>query len=222
MNGRHMRMQCGMLGLAIALGGCPFSVESLITESDVTFDPRLLGAWEEVNGSDRAVIARSGRNGYAIDYGPGRTGGWFWESRDTLKRFEARLGRLGDRLILGVLVPPEEGAPKPDGEPLILLHFMSVLEIGEDEVRWALIDGDSLTAALRAGRVRLAYTRSDNSDDSRIPAELTLHGTTEELRAALGLYLASPGALREWSVFRRVRGARNTAPPSTHADSSGI
>src|SRR5829696_2336722 len=84
MTGRHLRMQCGLLGLAIALGGCVYSVESVITESSVTFDPRLLGAWEEVGGSDRAVVSRSASNSYAIEYASGDTA-----------RYEARLGRLG-------------------------------------------------------------------------------------------------------------------------------
>lgn len=207
MNGRHMRMRCGLLGLAIALGGCVLSVESMLTESDVTFDTRLLGAWEEVDGSDRAVVARSGQNGYAIEYTSDGTG-----------RYEARLGRLGGRLILDVLEPPEERAPKPDGEPLILRHFTLVLDVGEDEIRVAFINRDSLAAALQAGRVRLAHTDSSSGYISF----LVLQSTTEELRAALGSYLASPGAL-DWIVFRRVHGGRNTAPArSGHADSSGI
>ena len=75
MTGRHLRMRCGLLGLAVALGGCVYSVESMITESSVTFDPRLLGAWAEVDGSDRAVVTRSAPNSYAIEYA----------SRDTVR-----------------------------------------------------------------------------------------------------------------------------------------
>jgi hypothetical protein len=202
---RHLRMRCGLLGLAIALGGCVFSVESVITASGATFDPRLVGEWEEVGGSDRAVVARSARNGYAIEY----------TSDDTVSRFEARLGRLGDRLVLDVSrVPRESGPPKPHPEPQIARHLAYVLDIGENEIRASLIDADSLAAALRVGQVRLAYTRSDSS--------LILHGTTEELRAALGPYLASADALERPTVFRRVPRARNgAAAPPTPADTSG-
>ena len=42
MNGRHLRVRTGLLGLAIVLGGCVYSVESLITESSAMFDARLL------------------------------------------------------------------------------------------------------------------------------------------------------------------------------------
>jgi hypothetical protein len=213
MTGRHLRMQCGLLGLAIALGGCVYSVESTITESSVTFDPRLLGAWEEVDGSDRAVVTRSASNRYAIEYA----------SRDTV-RYEARLGRLGDWLILDVSVPPERGPAKPSGEPAIAWHLTYVLDVGEDEIRVAVIAGDSLAAAIRAGRVQLdAQASSAHCPQMCAPADLTLHSTTEELRAALGPYLASAGALERTAIFRRVPGVRKAAPaPGTHADSTTI
>jgi len=211
MTGRHLRMRCGLLGLAIALGGCVYSVESVITESGATFDPRLLDAWEEVGGSDRAVVTRSARNGYAIEYVSG----------DTV-RYEARLGGLGDRLILDVAVPPEDESPTPSGEPPIAWHLAFALDVGKDEVRVALIDGDSLAAAIRAGRVRLdAHTRSTKCPQMCAPSALILHSTTEDLRAALGPYLASAGALERPTVFRRATSPRKGAvTPSPHADSS--
>ena len=192
MLGRQLRMRCGLLGLTIALGGCVYSVESVITESGATFDPRLLGAWEEVNGSDRAVVTRSARNGYTIEYA----------SRDTV-RYEASLGRLGDRLILDVSVPPEKG---PSDDPPVASHLAFALDVGEDEIRVALIDGDSLAAAIRAGRVRLdAHTRSTKCPQMCAPSDLILDSTTEDLRAALGPYLASAGALEPPSVFRHAQ-----------------
>ena len=213
MTGRHLRMRCGLLGLAIVLSGCVYSVEPVITESGATFDARLLGAWEEVGGSDRAVVTRSGRNGYAIEYVSGDTA-----------RYEARLGGLGDRLILNVSVPPEEGegSPTPSGGPPVAWHLAFALDIGGDEIRVALIDGDSLAAAIRAGRVRLdAHTRSAKCPQNCAPSALVLHSATADLRAALGPYLASPGALEAPSAFRRAPARRKAATaPSTHADSS--
>src|SRR5829696_8824030 len=207
MTGRHLRMQCGLLGLAIALGGCVYSVESVITESSVTFDPRLLGAWEEVGGSDRAVVSRSASNSYAIEYASGDTA-----------RYEARLGRLGDRLILDVSIPPECGSPKRPGEPATARHLAFVLGVGEDEIRAAPIDGDSLAAAIRAGRVRLdAHARSAFCPRLCAPADLIVDSTTEELRAALGPYLERAGSLEPPIIFRRAPRARNAAPaPPTH------
>jgi len=212
MNGRRVRMQCGLLGLAIALGGCVYSVESVITESSVTFDPRLLGAWEEVGGSERAVVTRSARNGYMIAYGSG----------DTVSQYEARLGRLGSRLILDASVSPEDGPPMPSGKPPIAWHRAYALDVGEDEIRVAPIDGDSLVAAIRSGRVRLdAHARVAFCPGVCAPTDLILDGRTEELRAALGPYLERAGSLESPIVFRRAPRARNAAPaPPTDADAS--
>ena len=211
MTGRHLTVRCGLLGLAMALGGCVYSVESVITESGATFDARLLGAWEEVGGPDRAVVTGSARNGYTIEYA----------SDDTVKRYEARLGRLGDRLILDVSVPPEGGRSKPSGEPPTAWHLAFALDVGEDEIRVAIINGDSLAAAIRAGRVRLdAHTRSASCPQMCAANALILSSTTEDLRAALGPYLASAGALEVPDVFRRASGARKATAPSRPADSS--
>jgi len=51
MTGRHLQVRCGLLGLTIVLGGCVYSVESVITESSAAFHARLLGDWMEVEDS---------------------------------------------------------------------------------------------------------------------------------------------------------------------------
>ena len=114
MKGQQLRMRCGLLALAIVLGGCVYSVESVITESRTTFDVRLLGNWQEVGSSEHAVVTRSARNGYTIEYG----------SDDSASRYDARLGRLGNRLILDVSVPAEDSSPTSTGKLPIAWHVV--------------------------------------------------------------------------------------------------
>jgi len=78
------------LSPALVTVGCVLSMDAVITESESMFDARLLGAWEEVGGSDRAVVSTAGDGTYAIEY----------TTDGSVGRFEARLGRLGDRLVL--------------------------------------------------------------------------------------------------------------------------
>jgi hypothetical protein len=212
MTGRHLQVRCGLLGLAILLGGCVYSVESLITDSSAAFDARLLGDWKEVGGSEHAVVTRSARNGYTIEYG----------SDDSVSRYAARLGRLGNRLILDVSVPPEDSSPTASGQLPIAWHVVYALDVGEREIRVAPIEGDSLAAAIRAGRIRLdAHARSAFCPGMCAPTDLILDGTTEELRATLGPYLERAGSLEPPNVFLRAPRARNAAPPPpTHAGSS--
>ena len=183
------------LGLAVVLSGCVLSVEPVILESGATFDPRLLGMWEEVSGSDHAVISRAAENTYAIEYSSdGHVGG-----------FEARLGRLGDRLVLDVWpTPSDKDLPQPYAGLLLAGHWLLSLDVSPDEIRTAALEPDSLLAALRAGKVRLAHRLSED--------ELILHGTTEELRSALGRYFARSETLAEAWVWRRARGAQATGP----------
>lgn len=211
MTSRYRQMRCVVLGLAISLGGCVYSLESVITGSTAAFDTRLLGVWEEVGGTDGAVVTRFSQNGYAIEY----------MTNDTVRVYEARLGRLGDLMILDVLVPPHDELAKPPGETPIARHLAFVLDIGENEMRVALIDADSLVAAIRAGRIQLDAHARVASCPRCSASDLILEGTTQELRSALGPYLASPRALEPPTIFRRATAARKAAH-ATHADSSSI
>ncbi len=200
---RAMCKISGVLALSIVLSGCALSIDAVVSESDALFDPRLLGSWEEVTGSDRATISRAAGNTYAIEYtdGEGKVG-----------RFEARLGWLGERLVLDVWpAPPETDLPAPYAELLVAGHVLLALEVGADEIRVAILEPDSLLAALRAGAVMLAHVRSGD--------RLILRGTTEELRSALGTYIGRPGSLSEPDVWRRAERtrARSVEPPCFEA-----
>ena len=76
----------GGRGCAVALSGCLFSVDPIISASGAIFDSRLLRKWEDVSRSGRIVVAREAGNTYAIEYG----------SDAKVGRFEAQLGQLGE------------------------------------------------------------------------------------------------------------------------------
>jgi hypothetical protein len=182
------------LGFAIVLSGCVVSIDPVVPESGATFDARLLGRWEEVSGSDLAVVSRAGDKAYRIEYtSDGKPG-----------RFDARLGRLGDRMVLDVWPAPRDGElPRPYSGAFVAAHLLLALDVGQNEVRMATIEPDSLLASLRDGRLRLVHSRSND--------QLLLHGTTEEIRAALGPYLVRAATLTAPTVWRRV--AEAIAPP---------
>jgi hypothetical protein len=163
------------------------SVDPVVSESRATFDPRLLGTWEEVSGSDRAVVSRAEENTYAIEYA----------SAGKVSRFEARLGRLGEQLVLDVWpTAPDSDEPEHYAGLLIPGHLLLTVGVGPDEVRTAFLDPDSLLGALRSRRVRLVHERSQQ--------RLILHGSTDQLRAALAAYLAHPGVLSAPVAWRHA------------------
>jgi len=176
-----------ILGLAFALPGCVLSLDPVVPESEAIFDERLLGAWGEVSGSDYAVITRATQNTYSIQYtSGGRTG-----------TFEARLGRLGVRLVMDVwLAPRDTNLPEPYGGVLIAGHMLLALDVASDEIRVAALDPDAALKALRAGEMRMPYSIEDD--------RLILHAATVQLRSELEAYLEQPGALDKPDVFRRT------------------
>ena len=184
---RAMLKLAGVLACAVALSGCVLSVDPIISASGAVFDSLLLGTWEDVSGSDRAVVSRAAGNTYAIEH----------TSDSKVGRFEARLGRLGDHMVLDVWpTPRDHDLPAPYDGVLIAAHVLLSVEVASNEVRLAYLEPDSLSAALRVSHVHLAHQQTEG--------QLVLHGTTEELRSALGPYVARPGALAEPTVWRRA------------------
>jgi len=183
------------LALTVILGGCVLSGEPVVLESDATFDPRLLGMWKEVSGSDRAAVSRTTGNTYAIEY----------SSDGNVGTFEARLGRLGGRLILDVWpTPRDKSLPKPYAGLLLAGHWLLTLDVSPDEIHMSALEPDSLLADLLAGKVRLAHRIIED--------KLVLSGTTKELRSTLGRYLTRAGALSEVWVWQRAQAAGPPRP----------
>jgi hypothetical protein len=185
---KKLKLLGQVLGLVIILSGCTLSFEPVISESDATFDPRLLGMWEEVSGSDRAMVSRAAENIYAIEYTcDGKVG-----------RFEARLGRLGDRLVLDVWPAPRDlDLPEPYAGLLVAGHLFLFIDVGPDEIRMATLEPDSLLVALQSGQVGLVYERSKE--------RLILHGTTDQLHGVLAGYIGRSGVLSAPDSWRRTR-----------------
>lgn len=187
-----------MLAASIVLIGCVLSIEPLIPESEVTFDTLLIGDWENESG-DHARISSAGDSIYTIEYtnGEGETG-----------LFEARLGRLGEHLILDVW-PNEQEASGLNGYLLISGHIPIVLEPGDQAIRTAALDPEVLLDSLKAGHLRLSY--SENND------RLILLGSTDSIRSALGAYLDRGIALEEMDIWRKVSAGETVSANSDPA-----
>ncbi len=185
-------LRLSILTAAVVATGCVLSVDAVVPESESLFDERLLGSWEEIDGTDRAVVSQAEARAYDIKYidGDGEVG-----------MFTARLGRLGEHTILDVVPAPADGElPPPYADLLVLGHMLVALDFEGDRVRLALLEPDSLLAGLQAGEVPLSHAERDD--------QLILRDSTERLRAALAAYLERPGALGEPSHWRRAPGWR--------------
>jgi hypothetical protein len=183
------------LALSLILGGCVLSVEAVIPESDAMFDSRLLGFWEQVDGSDRIQITRDGEE-YAMEF----SGVELFGEERTTRSYGGRLGRLGEWMVLDVWPTREE---ERDSHPMLLPgHLLVVVEFGSEGMTTAILDPDRMMEALEQGELSLDYTRKESDPP-------ILRGSSEELRSALGAYIARPDAMAPPSTWRRA----TEAPP---------
>jgi hypothetical protein len=81
---------------------------------------------------------------------------------------------------------------------LIAGHALVAIELDSGEVRTAVLDPDSLRAAIDAGTLRLSYRRGED--------HLILIDGSDALFEALDEYIGRAGALGEPDVWRRVDG----------------
>jgi hypothetical protein len=180
---------CAIAALAgFLLTGCVVSVEPVIAESDAIFDQRLLGSWEGLSSSDRATIGLAEDGTYSIDY----------TSDGVTREFAARLGRLGNRMVLDVW--PVSMDETSHAAMMLSSHVIIAVEIGDDEVATSQMSPDALLAALERNELTLVHTHNKDMP--------LLRGSTEELRAALGEYLLRADALTETGVWRRSESQR--------------
>lgn len=194
---RNLRTLVPLPALLPALAGCVLALDSIVPESGAIFDPRLVGTWEDSSSTDRAVISRASDQSYAIEH----------TSDGKVSRLQARLDSLGGRLVLDVWATPVDGdVPELYAGLMVAGHALLVLDIGADEVRAAALELDSLLIRLRTEQPLLPLQHLDG--------QLVIHGTTDQLRAALGPHLASPSMLTAPSVWRRVAGGGPAGPPA--------
>ena len=193
---RSLRILGSILAVLIGLSGCVLSIDPVITDSNSTFDSRLLGEWEQASGSDRAVVSEGEDNSYVIEYTSDKQAG----------RFQARLGMLEDRQVLDIWPAlDEEAQERPEAGLLVAGHLLLAIEIDRDEISVMALEPDPLLGSIRAGDVKAPYRQNEG--------QLILTGTTEELRSALGPYLSRSGALSEPSVWRRAKDAQQKVEP---------
>jgi len=175
-------------------GACaPLSVAPVVSENEAIEVPGLAGKWVSEDGDTTTIAAlRAGQ--YALS---------FTDKDERATRFQARAGRLGERLVLDIYAKPEKNEAAGLTETLLgtLIpgHMLVVLELRGDSVRAAMLEQDSLKSAIRAGTLRTPSLDLDGT--------LVLTAPTDSLRAALAKYLERPGVLGEWGRFGRVRTA---------------
>ena len=181
---------------SLAATSCVLTVDDVVAPADAVFDAALLGVWvgvwvggwEEESDSARAVISGIDERTYHIDYTA--------EDGERAGSFQARLGRLGGRLVLEVW-PAGDAAETPVQDDLAVPgHMLFFLDTIADAMHVSVLDPDSVALALEQGTLRLP---------SRTASERTvLLGETDALRAALGPLVTTGELIAHAGTWRRA------------------
>jgi hypothetical protein len=186
-------------GISLLAACAPLTVAPIVEAGEAVDVPGIAGRWVGEEGDTTTVTAvRAGE--YTLS---------FSDKNERATRFQARLGRLGDRLVMDVYAQLEKNEAAGLTETLLGTvipgHLLVVLELQGDRMRAAMLSEDSLKSALRTGVLRTPSLDLDGT--------VVLTAPHDSLRAALAKYLDRPGVLGEWGEATRVAPAAPAPRP---------
>jgi hypothetical protein len=183
------------LACALTVVGCVLTVDDMVPLQGSEFSPALLGVWEGNwegdSASARAVISAADGQTYLIDYTA--------EDGERTGTFEARLGRLGDRLVLDVWPGGDEREPPVQDDLAVPGHLLFFLDTTGDAIRVSVLDPDSVAHALEQGALGLP--------SRALEGRTILLAESDALRAALGPFVARGELVAEVGSWRRTSDA---------------
>lgn len=185
-------MKCPVLVpcvLIVGLAGCGYgSLNSVLLPSDVDYDGRLLGTWQDPDSGEKATIVEASGEAYLITY---------VDEDGKAARFRAQLGELADRRVLE-LAPLDDLDDRADvlKSLLLPLYGMVIIDSVDEEIRFRLLEPDSIRQFLVDNPGAASHLMQND--------RVVLTGSTAELRAFFGALLALDGILGEETVWQRV------------------
>jgi hypothetical protein len=182
---RRLIPLCGVL-----ITGCSnvLSLAPAVSEASAVMDDRLLGEWTEDSSRSplRVTVTRGTNRSYHVQ---------IVEGRDSTTGI-GRLMPMGQRWLLD-LSPSGRSEKAIDQHAGIPVHSLVVLEMSNDAIRVATINGDTLRARVRRGAgPALGFAVHPGGD-------VVLTDATAAIEAGLPHYLSSPGITHEGATYRR-------------------
>jgi hypothetical protein len=158
-----------VLALTICVLSCVWSLQPLFEESDLVFEPGLVGTWKTADNEDTWIFGKAqNSNAYVLDYhqaefeSDGSSPGKKTVPGDTA-RFQARLGRLAGHLFLD-LFPEEKGNPWAHNDlfnwHLIRAHTICRVALEKDQLRLDWLDEHWLDEGFKSGKITMAHARA--------------------------------------------------------------
>ena len=178
-----------MLMAAVLTGCVPQTLFPLYSDETLTFEPLLLGAWQEDDEDARWTFSAHDPHSYRLVHR---------DSDGRESEFEAHLIELGGELFLDLF--PEDS--DEDWNDLFTLHVLPVhtflhVVVGEDELQLTFMELDWLRDYLEENPTDLmhAVNRKD---------QVLVTAPTEEMQAFVVEHLKTEGAFDEPGILKRI------------------
>jgi hypothetical protein len=173
--------------LVLLLAACVGSVQPVYTDSDLAYDPGLLGTWRDSGSTASASVTAVKAPAYAIACTDedGKQG-----------EFAAHLARVGDMTLLDV-----EPAALPEAlsetyrDHFVPLHSFFFVKQGKDRLVLTTLDPVMLNAFLRAQPGAVPHFLHDH--------DVVLTGEPGAIQAFLASYRQRSGVLGDSLVWKR-------------------
>ncbi len=190
---REVSMRCK--GLAVVatlalLAGCVPSLYPFYTESDLVFEPALLGTWWDGDGGDVSwTFAQGGEKAYDLIH----------EENGAKQEFQAHLFRLGAVLWLDLYpVTPKE--PDFHDMHLVPAHTVSRVWLEDGALRVGMLSYDWIKAAIERKPRFVAHAQLEDG--------LVLTAPTAQLQKLLRAHADDPEAFGRPGECAREDGRR--------------
>jgi len=186
-----------LLGLGVMLAGCVAgSLQPLYTDKEVTFDPGLLGKWQELDVPDPGVwtFAKGEVQAYTLTIeqktdkgGKDRT---FWE---------AHLVSLGMYTVFDLCPAPLATEKQVvDKYGYVGLHSQFLVRRDKDTLHLAVLNLDWVDTQIAQGKAHLSFVELENQDR-------LLTGSTQELQQFYASTARDPEAFAELVALKRLK-----------------
>ncbi len=160
-----------ILGMTVFAISCVWSLQPLFEESDLVFEPSLVGTWKTTDKPDTWTFEKAPNSKeyvliyHQAEYEPdGAFSGKKTVPGDTV-RFQVRAGRLGGHIFLDFF-PEEKDNPWTRNDlfnwHLIRAHTICRVWMQKDDLRLDWLDQDWLKEAVESGKVTIAHAEAED------------------------------------------------------------
>jgi hypothetical protein len=169
-----------VVGAALAVAGCIPSLQPLYTDRTTTFEPALVGVWEQESAESPWAFARKETNIYGLTY---------TDKQGKPGQFEARLVKLGDKYFLDLF--PEDPQQVENAYykfHLLRVHTFLKVSLNGSAMRLAGMDPGWLNRQLNADPAIVRH--------ATVNEMIVLTASSEELQKFVRLHADDKDGLR--------------------------